>query len=57
MTITVSQQRLTNRSCPPHFGPCVHTIRGDDLIASVGMEKSGAEARKCERPPGEAASF
>jgi len=32
----------------------VYTIRGDDLIASVGMGKTGAEARKCERRLGTA---
>jgi hypothetical protein len=26
---------------PPQIGPCVHTIRGDDLIAFVGMGKIG----------------
>jgi len=40
----------------PHFSPCVHTIRGEDLIPPLGWEKSGAEARKCERAPGEAPS-
>ena len=46
------QQRSTNLSRPPQIGPCVHTIRGDDVIAFVGMGKSGAEARKWKRPPG-----
>ena len=35
------QQRSTNLSRSPQIGPCVHTIRGDDLIASVGMGKIG----------------
>jgi hypothetical protein len=56
--VVADLQRRSTLSRPPQIGPCVHTIRGDDLIASVGMgKKSGAEARKCKRPPGEAASF
>jgi hypothetical protein len=31
------QHRCTNHSRPPQISPCAHTIRGDDLIASVGM--------------------
>ena len=37
---------------PPHFGPCLHAIRSDDLMPPLGWEKSGVEARKCERRPG-----
>ena len=47
----------TNLSRPPQIGPCVHTIRDEDLIPPLGWGKPGAEVRKCERPPGEAASF
>ena len=34
---------------PPHFGPCLHAIRSNDLMPPLGWEKSGVEARKCER--------
>jgi hypothetical protein len=55
-TVADLQQRSTNLSRPPQIGPCVHTIRGEHLIPPLGWEKPGAEVRKCERPPGEAAS-
>jgi hypothetical protein len=33
-------------SHPPHFGPCLHTIRGDHLMPPLGWEKTGAEAEE-----------
>ncbi len=33
---------------PPHFGPCMHTFRSDDLIPPFGWEESGAEVRNEE---------
>src|SRR5205814_4438417 len=37
---------------PPHFGPCAHTIRGEDLVASVGMGKIGCGGYELRGRPG-----
>ena len=42
---------------PPYFGPCLHAIRSNDLMPPLGWEKSGVEARKCERRLGRRLSF